>query len=247
MRAEPQPARYAIFGDVHGNLEALNAVLESMEEEGVTHYACVGDSVGYGANPVECVEKIRALECKVVLGNHDAGVVGKTDVRFFNSAARAAIEWSREVTDGTSASFLSSLPYVAKTERFTLVHATLGNPELWTYIFSPIEAETYFPYQTDPVCFIGHTHIPCVFSTDAMQSFSRATTVRLNPDVKYLVNVGSVGQPRDGNPLSSYVIYDLAEEVLRFLRVPYDVAVAQKKIIDAGLPHILAMRLEWGK
>ena len=247
MRAEPEPARYGIFGDIHGNLEALNAVLESMQEEGVTHYACVGDIVGYGANPVECVEKVRALDCKVVLGNHDAGVVGRTDVRFFNSAARAAIEWSMEVVDGTSATFLSALPYIARAERFTLVHATLGNPEHWTYIFSPFEAESFFRYQEDPVCFVGHTHTPCCFSTDRLRAFTRAQRVSLKPGAKYIMNVGSVGQPRDGNPLASYAIYDLADDSVRFVRVPYDILTAQKKIIEAGLPHILAIRLERGK
>jgi diadenosine tetraphosphatase ApaH/serine/threonine PP2A family protein phosphatase len=247
MRADPAPAKYAIFGDVHGNLEALNAVMASMEKEGVTHYACVGDVVGYGANPVECVEKIRSLAATVVLGNHDAGVIGKTDIKFFNSAARAAVEWSREVMDGTSTSFLSALPYVARTECFTVVHATLGTPEQWTYIFSPFEAESLFRYQEDPVCFVGHTHSPCCFSTDPMHSLSRAPRVRLRPGIKYIVNVGSVGQPRDGNPLACYVIYDLAEDEIRFVRVPYEVHTAQKKIIEAGLPHILAMRLERGR
>ena len=247
MRAEPEPARYGIFGDIHGNLEALNAVLESMQSEGVTHYACVGDIVGYGANPVECVEKVRALDCKVVLGNHDAGVVGRTDVRFFNSAARAAIEWSMEVVEGSSATFLSALPYVARADSFTLVHATLGNPEHWTYIFSPFEAESFFRYQEDPVCFVGHTHTPCCFSTDRLHAFTRAQRVSLKPGAKYIVNVGSVGQPRDGNPLASYAIYDLADDSVRFVRVPYDIPAAQKKIIEAGLPHILAIRLERGK
>jgi len=247
MRADPVPAKYAVFGDVHGNLEALNAVLESMEKEEVTHYACVGDIVGYGANPVECVERIRVLEGTVVLGNHDAGVVGRTDIKFFNSAARAAVEWSTEIMDGTSTSFLKALPYVARTDCFTLVHAALGNPEQWTYIFSPFEAETYFPFQEDPVCFVGHTHTPCCFSTDPVDSFSRARKVRLKPGTKYIVNVGSVGQPRDGNPLACYVIYDLVESSIRFVRVPYEVHTAQKKIIDAGLPHILAMRLERGR
>jgi diadenosine tetraphosphatase ApaH/serine/threonine PP2A family protein phosphatase len=247
MRAEPVAAKYAIFGDVHSNLEAFNAVLESMKNEGVTHYACVGDIVGYGANPVECVEKVRALGCKAVLGNHDAGAVEKTDIQFFNNAARSAVEWSKEVLNGPSASFLSSLPYVARTECFTLVHATLGNPEHWTYIFTAYDAESYFRYQEDPVCFVGHTHIPCCFSTNTSQGFSRASRLRLEPGTKYIVNVGSVGQPRDGNPLASYVIYDLAEDVIRFVRVQYDIATAQKKIIDAGLPHILAMRLGWGK
>ncbi len=247
MRAEPTAPKYAIFGDVHGNLEALSAVLESMENEGVTHCACVGDIVGYGANPVECVEKIQALGCKVVLGNHDAGVVGKTDIRFFNSAARAAVEWSREVMDGTSVGFLSGLPHVARTECFTIVHATLGNPEQWTYIFTPFEAQSYFSYQSDPVCFVGHTHVPCCFSNDPTRGVSRAASIRLKAGTKYIVNAGSVGQPRDGNPLSSYVIYDIVEDLIKFVRVPYDVHTAQKKIIDAGLPHVLAIRLEWGK
>jgi len=247
MRAEPIPAKYAIFGDVHGNLEALNAVLNSMEERGVTHYACVGDIVGYGANPVECVEKIRALGGKVVLGNHDAGAVEKTDIRFFNSAAREAVEWSREVLDAASASFLSALPYVARTECFTLVHASLGNPEHWTYIFSPFEAESYFEYQEDPVCFVGHTHVPGVFSSNPFHAFSQARSIHLKPGTKYIINVGSVGQPRDGNPLACYVLYDLAEDLIKFVRVPYDVGAAQRKIIDAGLPHVLAMRLERGK
>jgi diadenosine tetraphosphatase ApaH/serine/threonine PP2A family protein phosphatase len=247
MKAEPTPAKYAIFGDVHGNLEALNAVLDSMKTEGTTHYACVGDIVGYGANPVECVEKIKALRCKVVLGNHDAGAVGKTDVRFFNSAARAAVEWSREVLDGTSASFLSSLPYVDRTENFTLAHATAVNPEDWTYIFTRFEAQSYFRYQEDPICFVGHTHVPALFSENPTHLIPLTSTIQLQPDTKYIVNVGSVGQPRDGNPQASYVIYDVALNSIKFVRVSYDVHIAQRKIIDAGLPHVLAMRLEWGR
>lgn len=247
MRAEPIPPKYAIFGDVHGNLEALNAVLQSTREEGVSRYACVGDIVGYGANPVECVEKIRALGCKVVLGNHDAGVVGRTDIRFFNSAAKEAVQWSKEALDDATASFLSALPYVARTEHFTLVHATLGNPEEWRYIFSCFEAESYFRFQEDPVCFVGHTHIPCCFSTNTLEDFSQAMSIRLESEAKYIVNVGSVGQPRDNNPLACYVVYDLAENLIKFVRVPYDVPKAQRKILDAGLPHVLAMRLGWGK
>ncbi len=247
MRAEPVPARYGILGDIHGNLEALNAVMESMQSEGVTHFACVGDIVGYGANPIECVKTVRNLNCKVVLGNHDAGAVGRTDIRFFNSAARQAVEWSSQVLDDASASFLSALPYVARTDCFTLVHATLGTPEEWTYIFSPFEAESHFRYQKDPVCFVGHTHLPCCFSNNALHGFSRAGTVRLKPGTKYIVNVGSVGQPRDGNPLASYAIYDLMEDLIRFVRVPYDITSAQRKIISAGLPAVLAMRLEHGK
>ncbi len=232
---------------MHANLAALDAVLGAIGAEGVEFIVCGGDLVGYNAEPREVVERVRELEIPCVMGNHDAAVVGLTDPEDFNAPARAAVEWTAQQLDKASLEFLRGLPYVRRIESFTVVHGTLHNPEQWGYIFNAYEAEEHFQHQKDTVCFIGHSHIPGVFIAGDMITLNRSSRVRIQSGHRYVVNVGSVGQPRDNDPAASYAIYDLVENAVQFRRVPYDVRGTQQKILDAGLPNVLAMRLAMGK
>jgi predicted phosphodiesterase len=239
--------KIAIISDVHSNLPALNAVLEAIRADGVERIICGGDLVGYNAEPAEVVARIRELKIPCVLGNHDAAVAGITDPETFNAPAQAAVEWTAQQLDGGTLEYLRGLPYVTRIESFTMVHGTLHKPEQWGYIFNAYEAEEHFQHQRDTVCFIGHSHIPGVFIAGDMVTLSRSNRVRIQAGQRYVVNVGSVGQPRDNNPAASYAIYDMVENAIHFRRVPYDVQAAQQRILDAGLPNVLAMRLAIGK
>jgi predicted phosphodiesterase len=239
--------KIAVISDLHANMAALDAVLASIETEAVDRIICGGDLVGYNAEPRQIVDKVRELGIPCVMGNHDAAVVSVTDVENFNAPARAAVEWTIQQLDDDSLEFLRGLPYITRIESFTMVHGTLHEPEQWGYIFNAYEAEEHFQHQRDTVCFIGHSHVPGVFIAGDMVTLSRSSRVRVQAGHRYVVNVGSVGQPRDNNPDASYVIYDMDENVIHFRRVPYDVRLTQQRILDAGLPNVLAMRLALGK
>ena len=238
--------KYAIISDIHGNLEALNAVLQSAEDAGCEKYVCVGDIVGYGANPIECVQLVKEKVAFSVMGNHDSAVIGKTATTYFNTAARMAVEWTRKALDDESKRYFESLPYVARPAAFTVVHSTIKDPEEWNYIFTSDSAEQYFPYQTDSICFISHTHVSAVFLSDGMVLPPQGR-LSVGSSSKYMINCGSVGQPRDGDPRACYVTYDDYENAVTFQRVQYDIKTAQEKIRGASLPEVLAARLEYGK
>ncbi len=239
--------KIAVISDLHANMPALDAVLASIAAEGADSIICGGDLVGYNAEPAAVVARVRELEIPCVMGNHDAAVVGITDPQNFNLPARAAVEWTAQQLDDDALEYLRGLPYVTRIESFTLVHGTLHKPEQWGYIFNAHEAEEHFQHQRDTICFIGHSHIPGVFIAGDMITLSRGSRIRIQANHRYVVNVGSVGQPRDNNPAASYAIYDMVDNVIHFRRVPYDISTTQQKILDAGLPNVLAMRLALGK
>lgn len=244
--------KYGIFGDIHGNLEALEAVLADMEEQGVTHPLCVGDLVGYGANPAECLEVVRALGCPIVRGNHDELVtLGKTPGSF-SEAARVSLDFARRHLSPAQLNFLRRLPLVWMEDPLTLVHATLDGPESWGYITTRLEAQTCFLYQKTLLCFVGHTHRPCAFVQDREVRPLEFRQVDVHPDrtrggKKYLFNVGSVGQPRDGDWRASYAIYSPQEQAVDLRRVNYNVEKSASKILKAGLPESLSKRLFKGE
>jgi len=239
--------KYAILGDIHGNLEALEAVLEDACAQGVTHYACVGDVVGYNADPHACLERVRALDAPFVRGNHDHYVAEEHAFNGFNPLAAKVLRWTREQMTPEEIAFLDELPFNRRVENFTLVHSTLDMPEKWGYVFDRYEAEAHFAYQRTPVCFFGHTHVPMLFektSADLRQTAFERVMITLGK--RYFINVGSVGQPRDGDPRAAYAVYDMPQKAIELRRIEYDIAKAQKKILDAGLPERLARRLETG-
>jgi diadenosine tetraphosphatase ApaH/serine/threonine PP2A family protein phosphatase len=239
--------KYAICGDIHANLQALEAVLADAREQGVTHYACVGDIVGYNADPRACLDIVRDLKGIVVKGNHDHYCSHDENLNGFQPLAADAVDWTRRQLTPEDSAWLKALKLVQRVETFTIVHGTLDMPEAWGYVFDKLEAESSFAYQFTNICFCGHTHVPMAFEkTDTVRGggFSR---LRVQMGRKYLINCGSVGQPRDGDPRASYAIYNLRENAIELRRVAYDVAEAQRRIRAAGLPPRMAERLALGR
>jgi predicted phosphodiesterase len=240
--------RYAIFSDIHANLEALEAVLRDAEEQKCSHYICLGDVVGYNANPHECTARVRDMDCPIVKGNHDEQASLIESSRDFNELAEAAIEWTREHLTKEDKAWLRDLRMQRQVRDFTIVHATLDTPAQWGYVFNNLDAAASFTYQHTAVCFFGHTHVPMAFiKDDSGVRRVRVDQLRIELAKKYFINVGSVGQPRDGDWRAAYCIYDLDHENVEQRRLKYDLQTAQKKIIDAGLPSLLAERLALGR
>ena len=200
--------RYAIFGDIHANLEAFSAVMEDSQAGGCTHYVCLGDIVGYNANPCECLEQVRAMGCPVVKGNHDEEATQDRTLDELNPLAESALLWTRQQLSDAMASF---------------------------------------SYQFTQLCFYGHTHTPRIYEKDDTVRCLRDTETTLRRGVKYFINAGSVGQPRDGDWRASYAVYDVEKQTVSIRRVEYDLRTAQKKIHEAGLPTVLADRLALGR
>lgn len=264
-------ARYAILSDIHSNLEALTAVLEVCNKEKITDYIFLGDVVGYNANPRECLAIVRQLNIVArVRGNHDDYAIrGDIAESGFNPNARRAVEWTREQLSDEDRQWLDAAPYEKKMflEGATLVHATLDSPDSWGYILDQFHAEDNFSYQRSNLCFCGHSHVPVAFvkiqvTEKGQRAIEKLSSWESQPDEdftqadcieasyrknqKYLFNVGSIGQPRNGDPRASFVIWDTdALKVWRY-RIPYDIATTQQKILAAGLPERLAERLAVG-
>lgn len=239
--------RYAVIGDIHGNLEAFTAVLTSIEKEEVNQILCVGDIVGYGANPVECIDLVRERCAKIVAGNHDYAAIGLADIDYFNPFAKDALIWTSERLGEKEINYLAGLKLIEREDNFTMVHSALNNPRDWGYILNTFDAALNFELQTDPICFVGHSHGPVVYmKRDNFISGHRFIS-KVEPGCQYIINVGSVGQPRDGDWRACYVVYDLELQTLRLRRVEYDVEKAQRKILEAGLPQVLADRLSIGR
>ena len=239
--------RYAVIADIHANLEALEVVLADSKEQKCTHYCCVGDVVGYNANPKECLDIVRSMGMPVVKGNHDEYCSSEEDLEGFNPHAAEAVNWTRKQLSIEDRQWLRDLKYVRLVASFSMVHATLDGPQRWGYVFDKLAAAASFTYQNTAVCFFGHTHVPVAFVRDSVVRGGTYSKFKTEPGKKYFVNVGAVGQPRDGNPKCGYVIYDLNEGTIELRRLDYDIEKAQKKIMAAGLPQRLADRLTLGK
>lgn len=239
--------RIALFGDIHANLEALNAVLEDASDQGCTEWVCLGDVVGYNANPSECLELVKAMECPVVKGNHDEDASGDHSLETMNPTAATALEWTREQLSAEQREWLRTLRMVRQVSDFTVVHSTLDQPQAWNYVTNKFDAMSNFSYQFTHVCFHGHTHVPRVFVRGARVKEVAAESVEIEEGLKYFINIGSVGQPRDGDWRSCYVIYDVTKRLITFRRIDYDLGTTQGKILGAGLPPNLADRLADGR
>ena len=246
--------RVLILSDIHANLEALTAVLEDAESQGpVDEIWRLGDTVGYGPDPVACIELVKSLPNFTVAGNHDLAAIGRVDVNSFNNSARLAAQWSARNIGPSEKRFLSSLPISIKRLGFTMVHGTLRDPVMEYLIDAESAAETFRRMET-PYCVVGHSHIPFLCrpeSTDGgkveprFSQFPEGQTVPLEQG-PVIINPGSVGQPRDSDPRASYVVYDSEAGTVQWCRVEYDIARTQAKIRAAGLPEPLARRLEQG-
>jgi diadenosine tetraphosphatase ApaH/serine/threonine PP2A family protein phosphatase len=239
--------RYAIFGDIHANWEALTAVMADAQELECTHYVCLGDIVGYNANPSECLDYVRALNCPVVKGNHDEEATKERALDELNPLAESALLWTRQRLTEDQKQWLRELKLVRQVRDFTIVHATLDSPGSWAYISNRFDAMASFSYQFTQLCFYGHTHSPRIYEKDDTVRCLRDTDMQFRKGVKYFINVGSVGQPRDGDWRASYAVYDVEQQEISIRRLEYDIRTAQEKIRDSGLPPVLADRLAVGR
>jgi diadenosine tetraphosphatase ApaH/serine/threonine PP2A family protein phosphatase len=241
--------RYCIFGDIHGNLHALEAMLEDCQNEEIDAYLCTGDLVGYGAFPKECIDTVRDISQEVVAGNHDFAVCGKLALDFFNSYAKAAVLWTREHLEEDDLDYLRHLQLTAVVDADTTVsHATIYDAHAFDYIQTQYDAHLSLQELSTTCGFVGHSHIPIAFYLkDGSVNWTMEPTLELEGCEKALVNVGSVGQPRDENPDAAYGLYDTEAGVVTIRRVPYDVEAAIRAIEDNNLPRILGERLRLGK
>jgi len=241
---------YAVISDVHANLEALEVVLEDIASRRPDGVLCLGDFVGYGPDPVACVERLRPHLAGAVVGNHDRAALDRLDVSTFNPYARAALLWTRaQLNDGVRR-FLDALPERLRRPAFLVVHGSPRDP-VEEYLIDAPAARGSFEAAEFHLCLVGHTHVPGVFIHDG----GRVTAAPLLPDeplplraaCRYIVNVGSVGQPRDGDNRAAYLWLDEAAGVATLVRLPYPIAKTQEKMLAAGLPPVLAERLAYGR
>lgn len=239
--------RYAFFGDIHGNLEALTEVLAAVDAVGVDELFCMGDIVGYGANPEECLQIIRDRGVRTVAGNHDHAAIGRLDISYFNQFARKAAIWTQQRLSDEAKAWIYELPLLIETERFTLVHGSLHAPELFNYVQTMRDAEYNFDACKTPLLFLGHSHQPLAFFNTQPMTYTLDEEIPVDTPVKMIVNVGSVGQPRDEDPRSCFAVYDSEEALVTLHRVAYDIETVVEKILRADLPEPLALRLRLGK
>ncbi len=235
---------YGVIGDIHSNYEALTAVVRELQEERVDKILCTGDIIGYASEPIRCMDLIRELNCIVVAGNHDYAAVGKFPADYFNADARAAILWTAKQLSSEYRDFLKNLPLVVEVNDITLVHASLNHPEFFDYITTGAEAQLSFDILKTRICFYGHSHVPlAIFLEGGNMRIDKGGIFDLQNVDKALINVGSVGQPRDWDIRASYAIYDAEKKIVQIKRVKYNIHDAVKKIYSAGLPEINALRL----
>lgn len=242
--------RYAIFSDVHGNIEALEAVLSRFAEVGgIDEYICLGDIVGYGADPDACCSRIRDLASVTLLGNHDAAVAGRMDYSYYYDAAREALDWCVERLQARNLDWLKGLPYTHRVGPVEFSHGSPHKPEEYDYIFALDQARELQAAKPDlaDVTFIGHSHLTKVFALTEDNALDVvAPKFTLKPEMRYIITVGSVGQPRDYDPRACAGVYDTETRRFEYVRAEYDVESQRQKIINAGLAHNFGTRLLLG-
>jgi diadenosine tetraphosphatase ApaH/serine/threonine PP2A family protein phosphatase len=241
--------RIAFISDVHANLEALQATLADIEKQKVSKVHFLGDAVGYGCEPNECVELIHK-HCDIkLLGNHDFAALGLQSVECFNEVARKSLLWSQNELTERSLSLLADFELEKVHKGFHLVHASPRSPEIWEYILTSRDAQEQFECFEKSLLFVGHSHVPMMFALREGGALSQRTVseTEIDPDSRYIINVGSVGQPRDKDPRACYVTLDTKTDLLKYHRVEYDVSKAAHQIEQHGLPQALSERLLVGR
>ncbi len=238
--------RTGVFGDIHGNLPAFEAVLEALKGESVEQMLCLGDVVGYGADAKACVRRLQELGIPVVAGNHDWAVAGRLDLEYFNPHARAAVEWTRKALSADELEWLRHLVPADQVGDLTVAHGTVHDPEDFEYLQTPYDAYLSFQVMKTRVGFVGHSHIPVTFLDGMPITYSIDPRLELEGR-RAIANPGSVGQPRDEDPRAAFMVYDSDTDIVAIHRVEYDIDAAAQGILDAGLPPILADRLRVGR
>ena len=241
--------RCGFFSDVHSNLEALKAVIEDFKKERLEKIFFLGDAVGYGPDPNECVELIQKISTKSLMGNHDYAALDMMETSWFNQYAREAIEWTKEELNEANFRILSDYVMDNRFSIFHMVHSTPKDPSSWDYIFDLDEAEENFRFFRTQVCLVGHSHRPFIIKKfDGKQSFLHEEgSVKIEEGFKYLINIGAVGQPRDGDNRACYLVYDDEQSTAQLRRIDYDIKRTQKKMRKAKLPQFLIERLYYGR
>jgi len=248
-RENQRRLRYGILSDIHSNFEALQAVLAEIDAIGVEAVLCLGDIVGYGPSPNECCDALRARDVIAIAGNHDEAAVNGLGAERFNALARAAINWTQTVLTEANREYLASLPRERMFDGFAIVH---GAPvHHFEYIMDVHDAKRAFELTEQPLTFVGHSHVAEVYYQDAtgrtyQQRLAHGGRIDIVPEFRYIVNVGSVGQPRDRNPQASFAWYDSALGIVEIRRLTYDVDRVQARIADTSLPPPLGERLTAG-
>lgn len=242
--------RYAVIADIHSNLAAFAAVLKDIKQKGgVDEIWCLGDIVGYGPDPHECIELLRQYKHVCVAGNHDLAAIGKIDTALFNLDAAAACQWTARQLSPDDIKYLENLPLTIEKDDFTLVHGSPREP-IWEYVVSISIAARNFDYFKSKYCLVGHSHEPAVFKDEN----GNCLALKLSPGIglvlgehRMIINPGGVGQPRDGDPRASYAIYESEGRVIRLYRITYDISATQDRMMKARLPIQLVTRLQYGR
>ena len=239
--------RYALISDIHGNFAALKQVLQFIETQNCDQIVCLGDIVGYGPEPNNCCERIKKVADISIVGNHDDAAIGNMDLSYFNRYARRAIEWTQMQLQPASRKFLAQCPLRAQIKDALCVHASPFEPGQWHYVVDRISALKAFRSFHEPLCFIGHSHVPMFAVEHGDEIYIKTEkSIDLQNDSRYIINVGSVGQPRDGDPKACVGIYDSEEQTYRLNRLAYDINATQEKMRLKRLPEFLINRLSVG-
>ncbi len=241
--------RLAFVSDIHSNLEAFESCLAHLERMGYDSLVCLGDTVGYGPDPNECVDLVRKKVTLCLAGNHDHAVIGSLDTSYFNEYARQAASWTSSMLKSEHVDYLRDLDIITEKWELLFAHSTPFQPEMWNYIFTTEDARLNFAFFEQFICFIGHSHQPFIvaMTPEGEIKVYSEPEADLNPEWRYIVNVGSVGQPRDGNPDSCVGFYDTETRRVQLQRVPYDIEKVQEKMELAGLHRFLIDRLAYGR
>jgi len=242
--------RFAILADIHSNLTAFDAVLGDAERRGgFDKIWCLGDVVGYGPDPHECIERLRQFEPLCIAGNHDWAAIGKIDTSEFNPVAALAAQWTAQQLSAEDKEYLLNLPQIVYEDDFTLAHGSPREP-IWEYLLSIEAAQNSFDSFETAYCLVGHSHVPLVFELidekAVYREFEDGANLKLGK-TRMIINPGGVGQPRDGDPRASYAIYDAEAQTMHHYRVEYDIPATQKKMAERGLPTPLILRLSLGR
>ncbi|MFH1771412.1 MAG: metallophosphoesterase [Candidatus Omnitrophota bacterium] len=248
--------RYAIFSDIHGNLEAFSSLIESLNETQIDKFIFIGDIIGYGADPCQCISMLKSMNPAAIAGNHDWAVTGRLSLDYFNSVARQALLWTKKQLGNEELKYLDTFTLVHDEDDFVCVHGSLREPEKFNYVWDIEDASYNFSLFQKKICFLGHSHKMAAYFIDErskearillhkgeIQTYLSGFTIHLKENERYLINVGSVGQPRDEDPRLSMCIYDSQKKEIELRKLSYDIVKAAKKIIDNCLPSVLASRL----
>lgn len=230
----------AVLSDIHANLEALQVALDYIDKNNIKKIYCLGDIVGYGPDPNKCIQLVQERCDVALMGNHDYAAIGLANIEYFNDYAKMSTYWTINTLTENSKEYLRELPFFHQTDNMMMVHASPTNPSFWYYVLSIHDAQIEMKSFNEAMCLIGHSHVPVIYSN---KNTFRKTPFNFEPNEKYIVNAGSVGQPRDGNPKTCLTIFDQDKAEVKFVRLKYDVQKTYSKIIRVGLPLFLAERL----